>query len=91
MLQRELVLINSGFLLCRFETLAILTIVTDRQAEDVLVSCYYLNKKLEFFAIPSAQVGGIQIAELGPWVSIMEPGVLFFVLFSLLLCCEYIF
>lgn len=26
------------------------------EAEDVLVSCYYLNKKLEFFAIPSAQM-----------------------------------
>lgn len=44
------------------------------QAEDVLVSCYYLNQKLEFFGIPSAQVSGIQIAKLGAWVSIMESG-----------------
>lgn len=27
------------------------------QAGDVLVSCYYVNQNLEFYGIPSAQVG----------------------------------
>ncbi|KAG0564611.1 hypothetical protein KC19_8G125200 [Ceratodon purpureus] len=32
------------------------SVLVHLEAEDVLVSCYYLNKKLEFFGIPSAQM-----------------------------------
>jgi hypothetical protein len=50
------------------------------QAEDVLVSCYYLNKKLEFFGIPSAQVSDAQYDSHGfqllLWVSRAEAGAL---------------
>jgi len=59
------------------------------------VSCYYLNQKLEFFGIASAQVGGIQIAKLELWVPRMESEDLFpslFIIFKTLLCCaSYLF
>ena len=60
------------------------------QAEDVLVSCYYLNKKLEFFGIPLAQVSDVQIAVMVSsfWSGYHDRNLVF--LFRTSLCCAYI-
>lgn len=57
------------------------------QAEDVLVSCYYLNKKLEFFGIPSAQVGDVEWWYQQPFKHVLFFSGLAIWCFSLLSAC----